>query len=124
MIKACRLSDVDYVAELDARSLFLTQGALSCLEQASSDAYDQLCKAWTSHTTRTATLLEEVNEVSKRREEAANWQRVAQRAENKQLQVETDKVRPVFVRGVVGNREILKPTVGGAARVDTEVQRA
>ena len=35
-----------------------------------------------------------------------------------------DKVRPVFVRGVVGNREIPKPTVGGAARVDTEVQRA
>ena len=35
-----------------------------------------------------------------------------------------DKVRPVCVSGVVGNREIPKPTVGGAARVDTEVQRA
>ena len=58
------------------------QGALSCLEQGSSDAYDQLWKAWTAHTTRTVTLLEEVNEVSKSREEAANRQRVAQRAEN------------------------------------------
>ena len=32
-------------------------------------------------------------------------------------------MRPVFVRGVVGNREIPKPTVGSAARVDNEVQR-
>ena len=39
-------------------------------------------------------------------------------------EVPVDKVRPVFVRGVVGNREIPKPTVGGAARIDTEVQRA
>ena len=38
--------------------------------------------------------------------------------------VRVDKVRPVFVRGVVGNRKIPKLTVGGAARVDTEVQRA
>ena len=34
-----------------------------------------------------------------------------------------DKVRPVGVSGVVGYREIPKPTVGGAARVDNEVQR-
>ena len=38
--------------------------------------------------------------------------------------IETDKVRPVCVSGVVGNREIPKPTVGGAARVDPEVQCA
>ena len=31
-------------------------------------------------------------------------------------------MRPVCVSGVVGNREIPKPTVGGAARVDNEVQ--
>ena len=40
------------------------------------------------------------------------------------VQVGTDKVRPVCVSGVVGNREIPKPTVGSAARVDNEVQRA
>ena len=33
-------------------------------------------------------------------------------------------MRPVCVSGVVGNREIPKPTVGSAARVDNEVQRA
>ena len=61
------------------------QGALSCLKQASSDAYDQLCKAWTAHTTRTVALLDEVNEVSRSPEEAANRRRVAQRAVNKKL---------------------------------------
>ena len=38
--------------------------------------------------------------------------------------VPSDKVRPVFVSGVVGNREIPRPTVESAARVDNEVQRA
>ena len=38
--------------------------------------------------------------------------------------VPSDKMRPVFVSGVVGNREIPKPTVGSAARVSNEVQRA
>ena len=33
-------------------------------------------------------------------------------------------MRPVFVSGVVGNREIPKPTVGSAARLDNEVQCA
>ena len=70
------------------------QGALSCLEQASSVVYNQLCKAWTAHTTRTANLLEEVNEVSNSREEAANRKRVAQRPENKRSQAETTRLRP------------------------------
>ena len=34
-----------------------------------------------------------------------------------------DRMRPVFVSGVIGNREIPKPTVGSAARVCNEVQR-
>ncbi len=74
------------------------QGALSCLKQASSDAYDQLCKAWTAHTTRTVALLDEVNEVDRSWEEAANRQMVAQRAENKRLQAETTRLRAAMTQ--------------------------
>ena len=87
------------VAERDQIGLDTTafaiqvQGALTCLEQASSEAYEQLGQALVANTQQVNTLRNEFEVVHRQREEAAEARRHNQRTENNQLQEETRKPR-------------------------------
>ena len=69
------------------------QGALICLEQASSDAYQQLRQAWIANTNQVTTLRDEFDRVIKDREEATDARRRNQRAEIHQLNEEIRKLK-------------------------------